>query len=228
MKYANDLIRAVKIGFVPPTTTADGANYISVKLKDGNDEYHPLNFIEMSGEFFTETYDSGSNDNENTIGANGFLKSENPKVIFLIVDYDKGRKKGFDATLSATQSAQLNMVLSLLEEDGTLQKTDAVFLVLTKSDLLPGGSQDYQSAKEFVYGEYASLLRNIEDLGSKYDFNMRIYPFSLGDFMLGKTYNYNSATSSEIFEDIKRVTFKEKDKDIAKKRKRFGLGRLFG
>ena len=97
-KYANALLSLINtsgIGYVPPSTTAEGINYIEAELRSGlseHDETHPVNILEMSGELFIATYNGATTasttlEGKKTIGANAYLYNENRKVIFLVIDY---------------------------------------------------------------------------------------------------------------------------------------------
>ncbi|MFM9947412.1 MAG: hypothetical protein ACKV1O_05695 [Saprospiraceae bacterium] len=209
LEYAHSLIRSVDVGYVPPASPIESVNYISAKIFDEKEAPHPINIIEMSGEFFNETYRTTSLNGERSIGANGYLSNQNRKVIFLIIDYKKDISPS-DASV-ADQSQQLSTVLKLLEKDKTLSKTDALFLVLSKSDLLPGGVNDLKSAEEFIDSKYLSLRKYVRRLSEKFKFNTAIHTFSLGQFMLEKTFKYDEYASEILYKEITELTFPLKE-----------------
>jgi len=106
----------------------------------------------------------------------------------------------------------LEMTLGLLSKDGTLDKTDAVFVVVTKCDLLPNQQNVGDAAVEFLQNEYMGFVKNCRRMKEKHQFELVIHPFSLGHFVLPKTYNYSPAYSSNIFDDLVYFSFLEKNK----------------
>jgi hypothetical protein len=208
-KYAQDLINAVRVGYAPISTPTEGVNYISLDLFGANEDSHPLNIVEMSGEFFDNTYESSTAYGDKTIGASNFLSNNNRKIIFLVIDYYKS--DGFSSNAyQENQSGKLTMALKLMEEDGTLNKVDGVYLILTKSDLLPGGAMDLEGTNNFVDEHYRSLRANLKRMREKYGFDTRMFPFSLGNFYQADTFRYQPETSEAIIDQLTLATFKEK------------------
>lgn len=218
VKYGNSLIRNTKMGYVAPPTPIQGANYIEAILTDEDDIEHPVNIIEMSGEMVRATYELESTQNVEidgrvyrTIGSNDFLHNDNKKIIFFIIDY----KETIDPYVTrsiADQSSQLEYALSLLDDDGVLSKTADIYIVLTKSDLLPGGADNKAEAKAFVEREYKSLYKNTLRYGKKHRFDVNILTYSLGKFMLGSTFIYEPKYSKNIYNAIIASSFVEKRK----------------
>jgi hypothetical protein len=226
IKYGNSLIRTTKIGYVPPSTPISGANYIEAVLTNSDNIEHPVNIIEMSGEMLSRTYEYETTKNVerngvvlSTIGSNEFLHNDNKKIIFFILDY-KETIDPFVTKNIADQSAQLEYALTSLNDDGTLSKTAAIYIVLTKSDLLPGGADDLTQAKRFIEEEYLNLWRNTKRYGEKHRYSVKILTYSLGEFMLGSTFNYDSKYSENIYNAIIASSFVEK-----KKKGFLGLGK---
>lgn len=217
-KYANALLSLINssgTGYVPPSTVAEGINYIEAEIRSGLDEHHamhPVNILEMSGELFITTYKnattaSTTNEGKKTIGANAYLYNENRKVIFLVIDYQETVSPLITQTM-AKQALQLGTILDFLHVDGTLAKTDALHIVLTKSDLLPGGAGDLATAEQFIEKEYKNLRQSIKDYKAQHGFrDSRIIPFSLGKFMMGKIFDYNPTFSETIYKSITASTF---------------------
>ena len=206
VKYKDELIRRVSLGMVPQSTRADVLNYIPVPFHDERNVPHPISFIEMSGEKFTQTYkDAAVGDG---IGARNYLRNNNQKIIIFVVDYQANRT-GIENAQIATQSAQLEMTLTLLSNDGTFDKTHAVFVVVTKCDLLPDQSNIENDVMHFINTEYRSFLNNCKRMRDKHRFNLVIHPFSLGKFRLEQTYDHDPRFSKNIFEDLISFSFYE-------------------
>lgn len=205
-KYKEELIKRIKNGLVPMRTSADVLNYINTSFKDDSGEPHPLSIIEMSGELFTQTYhDSGTGDG--TIGARGYLHNNNRKILFFVVDYQLSQSGG-SFTTEVEQSSQLEMALGLLREDGTLRKTDAVFVVVTKADLMEGGAANREAMNEFLDREYKNLITNVADLSRQYGFRAIKHPFSLGKFEYKTFFSYDETFSRDIYHDLVNLSFK--------------------
>lgn len=216
VKYANALIGTTKIGYVPPSTPVDGINYIEAVLRNDRNEEHPINIIEMSGEKMNNTYDYGTTTSAvdegiliETIGAGEYLHNSNKKIIFFVIDY----KETIDPKVTksiADQAAILESALTLLERDGILKETYSVYIVLTKSDLLPGGADNLQEAKNFIDQEYSSFWNSVKTSGKDYEFGVKILTYSLGNFMLGTTFEFNPKYSENIYNAIIASTFTKK------------------
>lgn len=222
-KYANallSLINSAGVGYVPPSTTAEGINYIEAEIRSSlelNADVHPVNILEMSGELFINTYRSATtaastSEGKKTIGANAYLYNENRKVIFLVIDYKETISPLVTQSM-AKQALQLSTILDFLNADGTLAKADALHIILTKSDLLPGGADDLAAAERFIEKEYKSLRQSIKEYKAQYGFrDSRIIPFSLGSFMMEKIFNYNPRYSEIVYQSITASTFIHKPK----------------
>jgi hypothetical protein len=149
-----------------------------------------------------------------TIGANEYLHNNNKKIIFFIFDYSKNMAS------IAKQSRELEFALQQLDSDGTLSKTAAIYMVLTKSDLLLGGADDSAEAIKFIREKYFNLWENTEVYAKEHGYYFKILTYSLGEFMLGSTFNYNSKYSENIYNAIIASSFVEK-----KKKGFLGLGK---
>jgi hypothetical protein len=213
LRYLNELKHCIRIGYVPDATAEDTLNYLSFKLT--GKETHPISVVEMSGEFFNRTYEemigASSNNGAKTISANGWLSNNNRKAIFFIIDY----KADFsDATIQFTenQSDMLTAALELLAKDGTLVKTDSIQVIMTKSDFMPEGEDRENCARMFLNDNYRSFMRNLEEKCKKYGINKTrnyrpvILPFSLGRFMLGKTFEYDEKDSATLVLNLLNLT----------------------
>lgn len=225
-KYAQGLLQAAQNGLVPGSTEDDerSINYIATRLQDEKfmDYEHPINFIEMSGEHIVRTYENYNGTFE-SIPFHQYLKSDNDKYFFIVVDY-------LSAVNGSDQIIYLDTIVQFFQQfekhSKVLQRTKAVNLVLTKSDLLDGGTNDRQMATDFINQEggpyhnlYSQLVRLYErhpHMGggkrSKWTSLLgrgptpkkpKIYPYSLGAFELfDVSFKYNPEASKSLFWDI--------------------------
>ena len=201
VKYMDMIKKCIRDGHLPPRTSVDFLNYISVDLRNSRNDFHKINLIEMSGERFERSYNQS--DLSNTIGANQYLNNQNRKLIFFVVDYTIDLFK-LDAYDDVSNQDVIRNVLQLLAEDGTLKKSDSLNIVVTKSDLI---SKDYEEAKAGAIQYIQERYRTVYNLCNEYkrDFNIRsfdIIPASLGEFLLPDIYNFDPTSSNKILYKI--------------------------
>lgn len=209
-RYAGELIQRVTLGVVPDPTHDQELNYIAVDFMEKDEKTaHLITIIEMGGKKFTDTYTRAIIDGAETIGARDYLKNNNKKIILFVIDYRQHESKQFSTEIP--QGEQLQMVLSLMSADGTLDKTSAVFIVVTKSDTIPSDLPPLDGAIAFLEGSnngYKSFLTSCRVLSKKHRFDVVVHAFSLGRFATpeSKTYQYNPESSKNIFNDILRYS----------------------
>ncbi len=209
--YAEELRRAIEIGYVPPSTSTDQVNYISCQIFNEKRE-HQISIVEMSGEFFNRTYLKEDLTNNDSIGAKGYLQNDNRKVIFFVIDYFK-HLIGTENVDMASQKAMLNFVLGKLDKDGTLAKTDSIQVIVSKCDLIPNSVKDRDSyVKQFLENNFNSFIQEVRRLNKKYNINATrnnnvvVHPFSLGKFMLGKTFIFDNKDSKNLLSSLINLT----------------------
>lgn len=210
VKYMDMIKQCIRQQGLPPRTSSDSLNYISVDLRNKNGDYHKINLIEMSGERFTRSYNQS--DLSNTIGSNNYLKNSNRKLIFFVIDYTIDLFN-LDKEDDVANGDVIRNVLQLLADDKTLNSCDSLFIVVTKSDLI---SRNYEEAKtkvnEYVQKNYINIYNLCMDYKSKHNFEFEVLPSSLGHFILPDIYKYDPTFSNKIlFEIINRSRF-QKDK----------------
>lgn len=216
-KYQHDLTNRIRLGILPKSTSIDMLNYISVTLYDSGNQPHPLSIIEMSGEKFSQTYETGSLSNEKSIGARQYLRSQNRKIIMFVIDYEHF-SSGFDRNFTTNpkrklgaQSDQLETVMSMLSNDGTLDKTDAVFIVITKADLLSENADIKVATQRFIEEtEYRNFLSICKRLRDAHGFKLVLHPYSLGKFVLPMTYTFTPAYSDNLLADLISFSYSSK------------------
>jgi hypothetical protein len=210
VQYKDELIKRIKLGILPRSTRADVLNYIPLTLFDENKQGHPFSIIEMSGEKFSQTYRSGKVTDEDSIGAREYLSNSNRKILLFVIDYNHHRI-GAGANEFASQDAQLENVLFLLSKDGTLDKTDALMLVVSKADLIPNHGRINESVERFLSNEYLNFINRCKDMKMKHKFKLLMYPFSLGSFVLPRTYRFDPTFSDQLLHDLIALSYVEKE-----------------
>jgi hypothetical protein len=204
--YKDQLINEINIGVLPDSTQRDGVNYIPLELRNHtNRSYkHPLNFIEMSGELFDDAYESGISGNN--LAAKNYLDNTNKKLIYFVLDY-KMDNRGFNAG-GTSQTSKVEQILTLLDKFGTLAHTDGIFIIISKSDLFPADVDRNEYAIEYLKKRYLNLYNNIKDLQEKYAFEVKLYPYTIGEVKLQNLLTtFNMQSPAEIIDDIMDYTF---------------------
>lgn len=171
-----------EFGVLPPSTAVDGVNYIALDVRNNEDrnKWHPLNFIEMSGENFNSAFEDGIN--SSNINQSNYLTNDNRKIIFFVIDYDahiQGRIGEY------SQSSMMVNVLELLDRSGILTQTEAIYILLTKTDLFPQGVDRQDYSREFLLNNYTNFIQNIKDKQYKYrkknEIDDAVFPYSIGE-----------------------------------------------
>jgi hypothetical protein len=201
-KYMNELTRCVEVGYVPKPTAADNVNCLSFSLS--SDKEHPLNVIEMSGEIFKNTYYDLVGERNDGITARRYLKNKNRKIIFFVIDYRSDFAATDTADLDVGQARMLTSILEILKDDSILTQTDGLVIIISKSDYMPRDKDRQEVAGSYLYQEYLNFIKILEGYLRKYGINKAtnykpyVIPFSLGQFMLGRTFTYNGADSAIV------------------------------
>jgi GTP-binding protein EngB required for normal cell division len=188
INYKNVIVRELQNGILPDSTeaTEDAVTYITTELhKDG--EVNPLNFIEMSGEFFSKAAEN-PDEWDKSIDAHGYLSNSNKKLLFFIVDYQM-YSEGED-TSGATQSQDFNLILSQLDNyEKALKNTNCIYIIVNKSDKFPPNVTDKDKfAKEFFMNNFRAVYTNLKAKQDKYNFELRSFDFSVGNFVFNNSY----------------------------------------
>ena len=131
----------------------------------------------MSGEFFNNAYYSKIQELKTAFT---YLKNDNRKLLFFVLDYKKALN--YVAADGAMQQNKMTSLLDALDMNGILNQTDAIFLIITKSDLYPDVQNKSQYTEQFIHQEYKSFIENCKDKRNKHkgQFDIVAYPYSIG------------------------------------------------
>lgn len=106
----------------------------------------------------------------------------------------------------------MQATIQLLDKSDILQHTDSMQVILTKSDLMPIGVDKNKFAIDFLTCNYLNFMNLMANYCVKYNINsMRknqpiIHLFSLGHFMLGKTFEFIKDDSDILIDSILNLT----------------------
>ena len=220
INYKNVIVRELQNGILPDSTeaTEDAVTYITTELhKDG--DINKLNFIEMSGEFFSKAAED-PDEWDKSIDAHGYLSDSNKKLLFFIVDY-KMYSDGED-TSGATQSQDFNLILSQLDNyENALKNTNCIYIIVNKSDKFPNVTDKDKFAKEFFINNFRAVYTNLKAKQEKYNFELRSFDFSVGNFV------FNNSYLKEMNYECPRSVLNSIAKQSRRKAKKGWLGSMF-
>ena len=224
--YRDSLINIFKnqTAYLPAATQKDRTQYMPLLLKKRNeDKYRQISFFELSGEVFKYFYELENNcnildevDRSNVESAfktlNLLLSSKNQKIHFFFIDYQQ-ETKGIRDKHNLTQENYLNAAATYFRdrEDIFKKKTDAVYVVVTKSDQIKSdnentnnlnGEKRTQLAGRFLSENFGNFMDVIKHRCKKdsVDFNVKI--FSIGDVYFKSICKINYFYATNIVEDL--------------------------
>lgn len=224
--YRDSLINIFKnqTAYLPAATQKDRTQYMPLLLKKRNEEkYRQISFFELSGEVFKYFYELENNcnildevDRINVESAfktlNLLLSSKNQKIHFFFIDYQQ-ETKGIRDKHNLTQENYLNAAATYFRdrEDIFKKKTDAVYVVVTKSDQIKSDNENNnnvngeirtQLAGRFLSENFGNFMDVIKHRCKKdsVDFNVKI--FSIGDVYFKSICKINYYYATNIVEDL--------------------------
>lgn len=203
--------------FLPAPSPVETTQYLPFTLKNPNErQSRSVSLIELSGEVFLcfahknagEPFPTQSH--ENTFNSlNKFLKSNNRKVHFFFIDFDRENKPDDNGM---TQSDYLAAASTYFKNNAVFGKTtDAIYVVLTKSDLMIDESGNpipkdkrVEYAKKHLTGHnYLAFVNTLKDNCKKYSINgkkLTVEPFSLGKVYFKDICNFDGTAAANIVE----------------------------
>ena len=137
-----------------------------------------------------------------------FLKSDNRKMHFFFVDYESNNEK--DDKNKLTQAQYLNAAaayFNLPENNYFKKSTDAIYIVLTKSDLMHGENKIEQLNSYLYNNNYNSLVQSLKSKCKDYHINggkLLATHFSLGEVFFKHYCKFNAETSLNMIDIFKR------------------------
>lgn len=222
--YRDSLINIFnnQTAYLPAATQKDRTQYMPLLLKRRNeDKYRQISFFELSGEVFKYFHELEYNSNILADDDRGniekafetldiLLSSKNQKIHFFFIDYQQ-ETKGVRDKHNLTQENYLNAAASYFRDrkDIFKKKTDAVYVVVTKSDQIKSDVDDNisgeiraQLAGRFLSDNFGTFIDVIKHRCKKdsVDFNVKI--FSIGDVYFKSICKINYYYAVNIVEDL--------------------------
>jgi hypothetical protein len=177
-KYANQLIMGMAQGYLPSSTFKELVNYIPLSLrnKDKPDSCRELNLVDMAGERFKEVSEKGMKE---FTAIRDYLNNNNSKCLIFVLDYFKEE----DSVLLMEQDQNLQEVIALLDEAGIMERTETIYMVVTKADLFPSDDKR-EFAKEYIENNYKNFLSYCQEVKNTHNITLKSFPYSIGPSVL--------------------------------------------
>lgn len=214
--YQTQLVAGIDQGILPKGTDLGSYNYIATSLKDEKGITHPFNIVEVPGENYNSLFYNGM-ESEEVKGFVKYIKNSNKKILIFVIDslaHEKRHTETYYNTLN--QSLVYVNILNMFKDHGVLEQTDAIYLVANKFDAIKeshflfSDNTDEDLAKEFLDNEFLGLINNCKDARdkSRNKFQIKIFPFSIGNVILDKILiEYNSSYSEIIVKHLLSDSF---------------------
>ena len=220
--YANQLKNIfshdnVANDYLPAPSPVESTQYLPFSLRLPKEKRcRSISLIELSGEIFECFYWKNAElrlpteSHENTFSSlNSFLSSNNRKIHFFFID--AGRENTRDQR-GLTQGDYLQATATYFISHKLFDRTtDAIYIVLTKSDLLVDENGNHvpeekrvEYAKKYLkdqrYGAFINVLKNICEKYSINDGKLTVEPFSLGKVYFQQICNFEGASASKLID----------------------------
>jgi hypothetical protein len=203
--------------FLPAPSPVETTQYLPFTLKNPTErQSRSVSLIELSGEifkcFFYKNGGQGfpTQSHENTFNSlNTFLKSNNRKVHFFFIDYDRENRPDKDSLKQSDYLAAASTYFGNNKVFGNT--TDAIYVVLTKSDLLldeNGNSVPKNKRVDYAKhhlndNNYKAFINTLKDNCKKHSINggkLTVEPFSLGKVYFKEICDFDGSAASNIVE----------------------------
>ena len=198
---------------LPAPSPVELTQYLPFTLKKNNEKFsRSVSLIELSGEIFQCFYfkNAGmplpSQSHHDTFESlNGFLKGNNRKIHFFFIDYDKENKPDANGYTQSNYLQAASTYFSKPENKVFGKSTDAVYIVLTKSDLMPGSHEErIANAKEHLNKQnFSAFINTLKDTCRKNSINagkLTVEPFSLGKVYFQKICDFDNSSAIKILD----------------------------
>lgn len=219
--YANQLKNifsddGVANDYLPAPSPLQVTQYLPFTLKNPKEKVsRSVSLIELSGEIFKCFFYKNANqqlptqDHVNTFNSlNKFLNSNNRKVHFFFIDYDRENKPDGSGI---KQSDYLAAASTYFKNNNIFGKTtDAIYVVLTKSDLLLDENENlvtgYNSRVDYAIKylnnqNYIAFINTLKENCKKHSINagkLTVEPFSLGKVYFKHICDFDGSAAANI------------------------------
>ncbi len=215
--------------YLPAPSPVETTQYLPFTLKRPHEKNsRSISLIELSGEIFKcFFYKNGGQElptqsHVNTFNSlNSFLSNNNRKIHFFFIDYNRENKPDGNGL---TQSDYLAAASTYFKNNQVFGKTtDAIFVVLTKSDLLTDEEGNcIHVTKRVEYAikhlndkSYNAFINTLKDNCKKNSINagkLTVEPFSLGKVYFQQICNFDGTAAAAFVEILmNRISVSKKN-----------------
>jgi hypothetical protein len=217
--YRTSLVNMFRsnIGNLPGRTVADRTQYMPFLFyKRGEKNKRKISFFELSGEVFRYFFEVVNNsqviddyareDIEKSFKTlELLLNSNNQKIHYFFIDYNQETKDTEDSN-GLRQSDYLGAAAVYFRDRNNIfrKKTDAVYVVISKSDQIKGNDQ-IGIAKTFLQENFGSFMDVLKNQCKSNSVAFKVKIFSIGDVYFKRICKINRRYSKEIIEDLLKI-----------------------
>jgi ribosome biogenesis GTPase A len=218
--YQAQLISDLNRGVLPNATASGSYNYVALSLNDQESEKHPFNIVEVPGENYVNMFNNGD------VGEFlNYISNDNKKILIFVIDslaHDTGYS---DSDSQLDQNLVYMNILNMFKTNGTLEQTDAIYLVANKFDAIKStryehnNGKDVDLASDFLHEEFKGLIENCKFARqeSKNKFKIKILPFSIGNVTYTSIINnFNKEYSKIVIDNLMEDSFVVKGSRLKK------------
>lgn len=210
---------------LPYGSPDDSVAEMGLSLRDINDKYHRLTFVDLAGEVFRSMYRrlngirEESYDREMTLNKilDYLNDTRNPKIHYFIVPYGEVNNMWPDDHLKMAD--YLNATMQYLTEQQIIRKgTNGVYILVSKSDKMPCNPHERKMmAEQYIMNALPAFYNNLRVICEKAgvaDFD--IIPFTLGDVFAQNLCRFDRNNTDEMLNtliakgEVKATTWWEK------------------
>ena len=206
-----------RISFLPGPSPVDTTQYLPFTLKKRNEKYYrSVSLIELSGEIFEcFLFENGkkplpSPQHEKTFNnLIQLLNGKNRKIHFFFVDYDKENKVDADGYRQSDYLEAAATYFNNGRNNLFNKTTDAIYIVLTKSDLMDCDKSDQinqisQYLQNNNFSAFVNSLRSKCEENSINGGRILATPFALGNVYFQQMCIFEDETSRNIIDILMR------------------------
>jgi hypothetical protein len=214
--YRTNLVNIFRndIGNLPGRTNEDRTQYMPFLFyKRGERNKRRISFFELSGEVFKYFYEVVNNTQiiddynkeaiENSFSTLEFLlNSNNQKIHFFFIDYNQETKQTADSN-NLRQSDYLSAAAVYFRDRNNIfkRKTDAVYVVVTKSDEIKSENK-IETAKQFLEDNFGNFMDVLKNQCRTYSVDIKVKLFSIGDVYFKRICKIDRSYSEDIIQDL--------------------------
>jgi hypothetical protein len=197
---------------LPAASPVDATQYLPFVIRKGKDKPRSISLIELSGEIFQCFFRKNANlplqsqqHNDTFESLIRFLKGKNRKIHFFFIDFERENNPDMDGY---TQGDYLSAASTFFKNNDILGKsTDAIYIVITKSDLMPD-AQTYServkySIQHLQTHNFSAFINTLKGRCKQHSINagkLTVEPFSLGKVYFQSICDFEKSSAERILD----------------------------